>query len=492
MTFLPIALYWGVALTGLFSRKPILLWLFFVSLPFGSMVVIPTNLTGGLSLVPQSMTAMLIVVHEMLLRRSGPGAFATLALRMPGLALFLFWIVSVIITLFAPRLFAGQIEVVPMSAPELSFMQTALLFPTKQNVSQLAYITVSVFSVFAFARTFHDYVRLQILMRGVMVTGVIVIVTGFLDLAATYVPISPLLELFRTAEYAILDSATIVGGVKRVIGIMPEASSYGGLALTVLSLLWFLRRAMLETAMKRRANGIMVGLALMVVLSTSSASYVGMAVLLTIGGLEWGVLAASGERSAISRRDIRGDFVLALMGLSVMVSIVFAAPHLFDFVMERLNDTIFNKTESLSYLERSMWTRTSYEAGWSSYLIGVGLGSTRASNFAAALFGSTGILGIMFYFGFVAQRLMQRVLLPDPVAQAVASALKWSFFPPFAVSLLVGTTPDFGTIEALRWGVLLALVLATRAGAQDIGETHTVRSAPLAATARRRLHNTAG
>jgi len=171
MSLLPIALYWGFALTGLFSRKPILLWLFFVSLPFGSMVVVPTNLTMGLSLTPQSMTAMLIVVHELLLRRSGPGAFATLALRGSGLALFLFWIVGIVVTLFAPRLFAGLIEVVPMNATGLGFMNTAPLVQTKQNFSQLAYITVSIFAVFAFARIFCDGVRLQILTRGIMITA---------------------------------------------------------------------------------------------------------------------------------------------------------------------------------------------------------------------------------------------------------------------------------------------------------------------------------
>jgi hypothetical protein len=233
MNLLPIALYWGFALTGLFSPKPVLLWLFFMSLPFGSMVVVPTNLTAGLSLTPQSMTAMLIVVHELLLRRSGPVAFAALALRGPGLALFLFWIVGIVVTLLAPRLFAGQIEVVPMNASGLGFMVTSPLAPTKQNFSQLAYITVSVFSVFAFARIFCDGERLRILMRGIMITGVIVIVTGLLDFATTYVPIEPLLQPFRTVEYAILDSATIGNKTKRVIGLMPEASSYDSLVSLV-------------------------------------------------------------------------------------------------------------------------------------------------------------------------------------------------------------------------------------------------------------------
>jgi hypothetical protein len=475
---LPIALYWGFALTGLFSRKPILLWLFFVSLPFGSMVVVPTNLTAGLSLTPQSMTAMLIVVHELLLRRSGPGAFATLALRGSGLALFLFWIVCIVVTLFAPRLFAGLIEVVPMNAEVLGFMNTAPLLPTKQNFSQLVYITVSIFSVFAFARIFCDGVRLQILIRGIMITGVIVIVTGLLDFATTYVPIGPLLQPFRTAEYAILDSVTIGNETKRVIGLMTEASSYGRLTLIVLSLLWFLRRAIPETKMKRRADGIMAGLALMLVMSTSSAGYVGIAVLLTIIGLEWGVRAGREKRSGPTLLGIRGEFIFALVGLGVLATIVLAGPQMFDPIIERLNTIIFTKTESLSYLERSMWTRSSYEAGWSSYLIGVGMGSTRASNFAAALFGSAGLLGIMFYFGFVAQRLIQTIRSPDPVAQDVANALKWSFFPPFAVSLLVATTPDFGTIEALRWGILLALFLADRSRVPGIGEPHAARQVP--------------
>lgn len=304
------------------------------------------------------------------------------------------------------------------------------------------------------------------------------IVTGLLDFATTYVPIGPLLQPFRTAEYAILDSVTIGNETKRVTGLMPEASSYGGLTLVVLSLLWFLRRAIPEAKMKRRADAIMAGLALMLVMSTSSAGYVGIAVLLTIIGLEWGVRAGRVERSGPTLRGIRGEFILALIGLGALATIVLAAPQMFDPIIERLNTLVFTKTESLSYLERSMWTRTSYEAGWSSYLIGVGLGSTRASNFAAALFGSAGLLGIMFYFGFVAQRLIQTIRSPDPVAQAVASALKWSFFPPFAVSLLVATTPDFGTIEALRWGILLALFLADRSRVPGIGEPHVASRRP--------------
>ncbi|SEN51450.1 hypothetical protein SAMN04488003_11940 [Loktanella fryxellensis] len=457
MEFLPIALYWGIALTGLVSRRPILLWLFFAALPFGSMVVIPANMTAGLSLVPQTMTAMLIVLRELVLRRGGTQFLLTLSRHGSGQALVLFWVTGVVVTLFAPRLFAGQIDVVPMAVT--GFMQTAPLSVTKQNISQLAYITVSVFAIFAFARSFRNEANLWVLIRGVMLAGVITIVTGLLDFAATYVPLAPLLDMFRTAQYAILDSVTLADGAKRVTGLMPEASSFGGLSLTLLSLLWFLRRAMTSARMVRRANVILAGLALMLALSTSSAGYVGIAVLLAMIGLEWAARAGRFQSARLTRRGIRREIIMALAALGALAGVLMTTPQLLDPVIARLNEMVFTKTDSLSYLERSMWTRTSFEAGLSSYMIGVGLGSTRASNFAAALFGSVGLVGFVLYFGFVLRRLTRPVTAADPVAQAVALALKWSFAPPFVVALLVGTTPDFGTVEALRWGVLLALVL---------------------------------
>lgn len=135
-------------------------------------------------------------------------------------------------------------------------------------------------------------------------------------------------------------------------------------------------------------------------------------------------------------------------------------PGVFEPVMERLDEVVFSKTETSSYLERGFWTTTSLQAGFDSYLIGVGLGSTRASNFAAVLFGSTGLLGFLLYFGFVARLLLIPSPAGMPQAQMLSNGLKWSLFPTFAVSLLIGTTPDFGVFEALRYGALIALVQA--------------------------------
>lgn len=464
MTAIPIAIYWWLALWGLFSARPVLVWLFFGILPFGSFAVVPTEVTGGVSLLGSTMTAVLIIAQQLFLRRSGPAAFLRLAIgRGGGMLLFLFWCVGIMVTLFAPRLFAGQIEVVPMALRSVGFLQTLPLEPTVQNFTQLSYMTVSIFAVFAFATVFRNSKMQPVLIRGVILSGMIVIITGLLDLLAESLSIQPLLEPFRTANYAILDNVRLVDGSKRVTGLMPEASSFGGLTMSLLACLYFLRRAITDLGLRRRANIVLAGLAVMLVLSTSSAGYVGIGVLLALIKLDWWVRAAGLARSPLVRRGVRSELFLALAGTALLIVVIMVMPATFDPVIRRLNDIVFTKTESLSYLERTFWTRITFEAGLSSQLIGVGLGSTRGSNFAAVIFGSTGLLGFLLYFGFVLRLMLRPAPAGDPQAAAIVSALKWSFFPVFIIDLLIGTTPDFGVFNALRWGVLLALIPAVAA-----------------------------
>lgn len=456
MEALPIAVYWALALWGLFSRRPVLIWLFFGILPFGMLAVVPPRFTGGLSLPGSSMTAALIVVRQIVFYRHGLEAMARTALRGEGLLLSLFWLVGMVVTLFVPRLFAGQVDIVPMAVSD--FMEIAPLAPTAQNFSQLAYVTVSVFSVFAFARLFRTPKMLSVLIRGMMFCATVTIVTGVLSYLAGFLPLDPLLDPFKTAQYVLLDNAVLPDGTRRVTGLMPEASAYGSLVLALLSCLYFLRRAIDDPIQRFRANVLIVVLAVLLVMSTSSAGYIGIGVLACLVGLDWFTRAFRINRPRSVRRGVRQEFFLALAGIGFLAVVVMATPGVFDPVMERLDEMVFSKTESNSYLERSMWTRTSLEAGFDSYLVGVGLGSTRTSNFAVSILASTGLLGFLFYFAFVLRLLLTTPTDDDRRIQAIASALKWSFVPSFAVSLLIATTPDFGVFEALRFGVLLALL----------------------------------
>lgn len=457
MTALALACFWLLALWGLFSRRPVLLWLFFAMLPFGTFAVVPVQLTGGLSLLAMHVAAALFLLRQFLLRRQGLTDLLTTALRGPGLMLTVFWTVALLVTLFIPRLLSGHVAIVPMAT---AYLGAVLLRPTLQNTSQLAYLTVSVLLVFAFASFFRAPQHQPLILRGLVLSAVVTIVTGVLSYLTDFLPLDPFLAAFKSANYALLDNSSISDGSRRITGLMPEASSYGALTLTLLSCLYFLRGIVDDRAQSLRLNSLIVALAILLVMSTSSAGYVGLGVLALLIGLDWFTRAFRINRPRFSYSGVRQDFFLALAIIGFAAAAVMITPGVFEPVMERLDDVVFSKAETSSFVERSFWTATSLQAGLDSYLVGVGLGSTRASNFAVVLFASTGLLGFILYFGFVARLLLTPVATGDPHLQGLASGLKWSFFPTFAVSLLIGTTPDFGVFEALRFGILLALLQA--------------------------------
>lgn len=439
-----VALYWVVAVWGVSSQRPVLIYLFFISLSFGSMAVVPPGVTGGLTLLGAPMTALLIIFRQFVLHRSGLDFLLGRALSISGggLLIFLFWIWGAIVTFFVPKFLAGEVVVVPMTIT--GFMQTAILQPTKQNFSQFAYICISVFAIFAFAHMFRTIEMRRTALRAFLCGGVVAIVTGILDM----LPIAPLLEPFRTAQYALLTETTLTTGAKRVVGLMPEASSYSGLTVGFLTLVWFLR-PYLDERQKRFAGWIAGGLLVCVILSTSSGGMVALGVFAVVIAAEW-IVRLHGQGT--SARAL----IVILAGIGGGTLAVLAAPWLFDPVIERLDTMVFSKTQSESYMERSMWTRVSFQAGIDSYFIGVGLGSTRASNAAAAIFGSLGLLGVLLYYGFVLQCLTRRAV-GSVEERGWLSALRWSYPPVLVTTLLAGTTPDFGVEMAFRFGLILSL-----------------------------------
>lgn len=457
MSALAIACFWSLALWGLFSRRQVLVWLFFAMLPFGAFAVVPVQATGGLSLLAVHVTAAFFLLRQILLRRHGLADLLTTALRLPGVILTAFWTVALLVTLFMPRLLAGQVAIVPMAT---AYQEVALLRPTLQNVSQLAYLTLSTLLVFAFANFFRSRQHQPLILRGLMFSAIVTIITGVLSYLEGFLPLGPFLDAFKNASYALLDNAAISDGSRRLTGLMPEASSYGGLTLGLLACLFFLRGSVEDRAQAVRLNSIIIVLAILLVMSTSSAGYVGLGVLGLLMGLDWFTRAFRINRPRFSYSGVRQDFFLALAIIGFAAAAVMITPGVFEPVMQRLDEIIFSKVETSSYIERSAWTATSLQAGLDSYLVGVGLGSTRASNFAVALFASTGLLGFILYFCFVARLLLTPAAKGEPRLQGLASGLKWSFFPSFVASLLIGTTPDFGVFEALRFGALMALLQA--------------------------------
>ena len=458
MEAIPIAVFWSAAVWTLFRRKQALLYLFFASMSFGSFAAIPTEVTGGLTLTPTPIVAMLLIARQLGSARGMAQAFDAAMKRSGLLLLFLFWLVACVVTVFMPRFFANMVQIVPVRAGALS--DTALLVPTVQNVSQFIYIGISVLAVFSFAGMLREPSMRRHALAALCLGAAMTVLTGLLDLASQFLPLDSVLELFRTASYALLTDVEILDS-KRVVGLMPEASSFGGLSLTFLAALYFFRRAMPQGTLRDRVVPVLMGLLLLLAwLSTSSAAYLGIGVFGAAAAAEWCWRALAAGRNPYLRRGLSSEFWLGAAALGVALWIVIAVPQILDPMREMIDVMVLQKSGTSSFEERNMWTRVSWQALMATHGLGVGLGGTRASNFAVALASNVGLLGAAFYFMFVLQSLLLRRARPgDKEGRALLSAIRWSYLPPFATSLMVGTAPDFGLSNAFLYGFAAAIAL---------------------------------
>ena len=456
MNAVPLVIFWALAVWAMASRGPGLLYLFFASMPFGAFAVIPPVLTGGLTFTATPIVTLLIIARA-LATTGGPAFFLTSAL-LPRrlLLLFLFWIVSVVTTIFMPRLFAHELLVVPFrGALELSPLQ-----PTPQNISQLAYLSISILAVFAFARLLQSQEVREHALKALCFGGAVAAATGFIDYLSQFVALDPLLAPFRTATYALATNIEVLG-VKRIVGLMPEASAFGGLCLALLSALYFFRRAIIDdTTRNIYAPAVMGLLALCCWLSTSSGTYLGVAVLIVVASAEWLLRAhAIGDTGGLYRRGVLGELSVVVSLVIVLALMILLRPAIMDPVFALIDRMVLEKTSSSSFEERGMWRMVALNSIGETYGFGVGVGSTRSSSSIVAIFSGTGVLGGLLYHAFVLQALLRSPVGLPPEEQLIQSAFRFSFIPPFVVSLVVGNA-DFGGIAAFSFGIVTAVAIA--------------------------------
>lgn len=458
MGFVAVGVFWLLAIWGVLSRRPVLFYLFFSCMGFGAMAVVPPELTGGLTFIATPILTLLIVLRAFL-SRSGPDFFLTSALRPNRLGLlFLFWVVAMLATLTMPRLFAGAVEVVPIRG---ILQETTPLMPTAQNISQLVYLTISVLGVFAFARILRSRGDRQHALKAMVFGGAVTGFTGMLDFATQFVPISFLLDPLRTATYSMATNVEVLGG-KRVVGLMPEASSFGGLCLGLVSALIFYRRAIADVRVRNLYAPLVIGLLLICCwLAKSSGTYLGLSVLALVVGAEALLRGYSrGRTRALYRQDLIGELSL-VFGLFVLVLVLFMIrPETMQPAFELIDRMVLQKSDSISYEERGMWRQVALDSIFSTYGFGVGLGGTRASSSMVAIFSSTGIIGGVLYYSFVLMTLLRRSAHMDWEGQFILAAFRFSFLPGFVVSLLVGGS-DFGGLLAFGYGLVTATTFST-------------------------------
>jgi hypothetical protein len=438
---------------GLLSSRPILFYSFFAAGAFGSLSILPTDSIGGMTLLPQPIFALALLAKTI----SEPGAIPQ-GLRLVddwgklGL-LFAFLAAGIVITMIAPKLFVGQIIITPMRLTGTTDLETDVLVPNSANMTQLAYLTLSILTALTFAILAKHADFLKRLPLALLIGGIVLFLTGVADWVAGS---SGALEPFRNASYALLTNAEVLD-MKRVVGLMPEASAFGPACVAMAAFLIFLRAAMpgCGLGMPMLVTGyLLLGMAVM---STSSTAYVALAVFGAIYGaslLLRGVAPARQPGAASSF-----GLELLVIGLLFIAGIIalFAVHGLTDTISNLLNDIIFQKGQSASYYGRKSWTDTSLGAFFASYGLGVGIGSTRTSSWAVAVLSSTGIIGTALLAAFFVRLFITRAKDPDSPAASTITALKLALPCALAPMAISGTMVDFGSGVAAIFGIVIGL-----------------------------------
>lgn len=451
MSALVLALFWLLALLAFVRGVPALIVLFFCAVPFGSLAAVPPALTGGLTFTPLPIVAALLSLRILLAPGQAANLLSGVLHARPQALLFTFLLVCIVSTLLMPRLFAGQILVVPVRAIEGPM---APLAPSTQNISQLAYLAISVMTTLTASVGLRSARVRAVVPRAILAGCLVTVGTGLLDYASNFVPLDVVLDAFRTATYALLVDAEVLGA-RRVVGLMPEASAFGSTCVVLLALLYFARRAFpASDSMRLLSLPACGGLAVFAIMSSSSAAYVGLGVFLASVGLEWIWRVMRFDQDTMNA--IRVEALIGLLVLAAIAALFLLQPALIDRIAFILDDLLVSKTTSSSFEERNMWTRTAWEAFVSSWGLGIGVGSSRASNFWVALASNTGLLGVVLYGGFVLACYVRRRPKRDGQAAALLTAGRWALLPGFAIGILIGTSPDFGSLTGMTMGVMLA------------------------------------
>lgn len=456
MEALPIVVFWALALWALFQRKQALVYLFFASMSFGSFAVIPTELTKGLTFTATPIVALLLIAKQ-ISSTNGFTSFLNNAFDPRSLMLlFLFWVLAGVTTAFMPRFFANVIQIVPVRLGDST--DTAPLVPTVQNLSQFVYMSISVLTVFVFADLLRSKAMQRHAVSALCMGAGIAVLTGLIDFASQYLPLKPALEVFRTASYALLTDVEVLNA-KRVVGLMPEASSFGTLTLSFLASIYFFRHAAPPGTMRNYVMPILAALLMLLVwMSTSSAAFLGLALFGLLVVCDWLWRLSFGGRNPYLRLGLMNDFWVAISIATIALMTLVVLPQLLSPLIELVDETVFKKSGTSSFEERSMWTRVSWRALMGTYGLGVGLGGTRASNFVVALTSNVGLLGGFLYFLFLSTILIVKRASPsDPQRVAWLLAIRWTYLPPFFISLTIGTTADFGMFNAFLFGFAVAI-----------------------------------
>lgn len=441
----------GLILLGVAMRAPLVVPLF-ASFAFGSTAIANLPALGGSSPLIYTAFAGLIILSTLCRRTFAAdlrGVFTVHRASYTVLALLVYVCLSAIIY---PRFFQGETNVfIARSDGKLSVLEVPLA-PSGGNITQTAYFSIGALAFYAVLIELTRYGRFELVRKGFIAGIWCHVILALVSLAGNMAGAGDLLLPVRTANYAFITSAELAG-FSRLVGGFPEASSFGSATFGCLGFTYAYWTVTREPLML----GLTVLLATFLFLSTSSTAYGALMIALL---LVFGWIAKSALAGRLSRGNI---YVLGIsfVAAAIVLCLLLYKPDVFDPVVRLFETTILNKSDSDSARERGYWNAVSLQGMIDTGLLGVGMGSSRASSWWMAVLSQLGIPGALLICLLVMQ-LFQRAE-PGTVPAEIRIAALHEGARANAICLLIAGSISGGSADpGIQVFIALATVIACR------------------------------
>jgi transposase len=433
----------GLFLLGYCLRAPIMVALF-GSLAFGSLAIATLPAVGGAVVLLYVPLAGLFIASVMMQRSFWRDLARVFTVHWTPALMVLLLAYAVMSALIFPRLFAGQTTVF---VPAQGVIVEAILRPVSGNLNQVGYFCVGIMSFFAVSVLLLRHHDFRSIKAGFLTFAALIAILGMVDLFGKASGAGDLLAPLRTATYALLINVQ-VEGFWRIVGGHPEASGFAAANLVALAFAFSYWRA----TGSRPVLALWSVLLFLLVLSTSTTSYAGLAVLLLILGISWLWRLLTG---GLSRRDM-ALLVAAGIGAATVLAVFLFGDGRLDPAARLIETTVLEKSTSGSGNERFYWNYKSWMAFLDTYGLGVGLGSSRASSSFIAILSQLGVVGALLFglaFIDIARRPVRRSPEPaDADLVALCEALRSA-----GVAIIVAGAISSGAADP---GILFYITLA--------------------------------
>ncbi len=395
---------------------------------------------GGANIMPAHALLPFYCLAVLRMRGGIGNALASLSFPRPGFWLAAFVVYGAITSTFLPRVFWGSTEVFTIaqfSASGRTGVVVLPLAPSNSHITQTVYLLGDL-ALFVTVMAHMMLGGRQWVLGAALAAAATNIMFAFLDVATYATGTSELLSVIRNANYGILAELSI-GGFKRIVGSFTEASTFGGITtyFFVLCAEFWLR------GVRRSTSGPLALLSLvLLVLSTSSSTYLGLGFYLGILLLRCGIRLLKGTATLPEAMIV----CLLPVGVSLILFALLLIPSFWSAISNLVDSTLVNKATSQSAVERTSWNTQGMKVFFDTIMLGAGVGSVRTSSYIVALLANVGLPGAMlfglFFASIAATARQKRETRRDPVA---VSAL-WACVTVMVPASVAGSSVDLGLI----------------------------------------------